>query len=290
MEGGLVVVGIFVVLFALLALNAIKVVQEYDRLVVFRIGHCIGQKGPGIVWLWPIIDRAVAADLREQVLEVPQQTCITKDNAPIDIDFLVYSRVFDPVQSVVRVADFARASQGVAMTTLRAVIGDITLDDVLSRRDEINQILQTKLDEVTGRWGVKVTSVEIREIEPPREVQEAMNRQMSAERNRRATVTEAEGARQAAIAVAEGEKQAAILRAEGERQAAILRAEGFSLALGTIHQVAKEIDARTLQLQYFETLKALGASPATKLIFPLEFTSLLAGFGARGAARADGGA
>lgn len=289
MEGGFVVVGIFVVLFALLALNAIKVVQEYDRLVVFRIGHCIGQKGPGIVWLWPVIDRAVAADLREQVLEVPQQTCITKDNAPIDIDFLVYSRVVDPVQSVVRVADFARASQGVAMTTLRAVIGDITLDDVLSRRDEINQILQTKLDEVTGRWGVKVTSVEIREIEPPREVQEAMNRQMSAERNRRATVTEAEGARQAAIAVAEGEKQAAILRAEGERQAAILRAEGFSLALGTIYQVAKEIDARTLQLQYFETLKALGASPATKLIFPLEFTSLLAGFGAAASGRRDGG-
>jgi regulator of protease activity HflC (stomatin/prohibitin superfamily) len=176
------------------------------------------------------------------------------------------------------------------MTTLRAVIGDISLDDVLSRRDEINQILQVKLDEITGRWGVKVTSVEIREIVPPREVQEAMNRQMSAERNRRATVTEAEGARQAAITVADGEKQAAILRAEGERQAAILRAEGFSLALGHIYNVAKDIDARTLQLQYFETLKALGASPATKLIFPLEFTSLLAGFTAQSVGSRDGSA
>jgi regulator of protease activity HflC (stomatin/prohibitin superfamily) len=281
---------IFAVIFAVLALHAIKVVQEYERLVVFRLGRCIGQKGPGLVWIWPVIDRAVSADLREQVLEVPQQTCITKDNAPIDIDFLVYSRVVDPVESVVRVADFARASQGVAMTTLRAVIGDISLDDVLSRRDEINQILQVKLDEITGRWGVKVTSVEIREIVPPREVQEAMNRQMSAERNRRATVTEAEGARQAAITVADGEKQAAILRAEGERQAAILRAEGFSLALGHIYNVAKDIDARTLQLQYFETLKALGASPATKLIFPLEFTSLLAGFTAQSVGSRDGSA
>lgn len=289
MQGALLIVaGVGIVLFVLLALNSIKIVQEYDRLVVFRLGRCIGQKGPGIVWLWPGLDRTVSADLREQLLEVPQQTCITKDNAPIDIDFLVYSRVVDPVESVVRVADFARASQGVAMTTLRAVIGDLTLDDVLSRRDEINQILRVKLDEITARWGVKVTSVEIREIMPPQEVQEAMNRQMSAERNRRATVLEADGARQAAITVAEGEKQASILRAEGERQASVLRAEGFSLALGHIHGVAKDIDGQTLQLQYFETLKALGASPATKFVFPLEFTNLVAGFAAQTLSHRDG--
>jgi regulator of protease activity HflC (stomatin/prohibitin superfamily) len=132
---------------------------------------------------------------------------------------------------------------------------------------------------VTARWGVKVTSVEIREIQPPRDVQEAMNRQLSAERTRRATVTEAEGKRQASITVAEGEKQAAILRAEGERQAAVLRAEGFSLGLRAIAEVGKDLDARTMQLQYLDTLKTLGAGAATKIIFPLEFTSLLAGIG-----------
>ncbi len=196
------------------------------------------------MWLWPILDRAVAVDLRERVREVPHQTTITKDNAPISIDFLVYSRIVNPVESVVQVADFARASQGLATTTLRAVIGDIELDSVLSRREEINRLLQTKLDEVTARWGVKVTSVEIREIVPPRDVQEAMNRQLSAERTRRATVTEAEGKRRASITVADGEKQAAILRAGGSRQAAILRAEGFSRGLRAIAQVGKNLDSR----------------------------------------------
>ena len=189
----------------------------------------------------------------------------------------MFSRIIEPVASVVQVVDFARAGQGLATTTLRAVIGDIELDSVLSRREEINRLLQTKLDEVTARWGVKVTSVEIREIVPPRDVQEAMNRQLSAERTRRATVTEAEGKRQASITVAEGEKQAAILRAEGDRQAAVLRAEGFSLGLRAIAEVGKDLDARTMQLQYLDMLKALGAGAATKLIFPLEFTNLLAG-------------
>jgi len=270
---------ILAVAFVPLAYQAIQVVQEYNRLVVFRLGRCIGHKGPGLVWLWPILDRAVAADLRERVLEVPHQTTITKDNAPISIDFLVYSRIIDPVASVVQVVDFARAGQGLATTTLRAVIGDIPLDDVLSKREQINHLLQTKLDEVTARWGVKVTSVEIREIQPPRDVQEAMNRQLSAERTRRATVTEAEGTRQASVTVAEGEKQAAILRAEGDRQAAILRAEGFSLGLHTMAQVARDLDARTMQLQYLEMLKALGAGAATKIIFPLEVVSALAGIG-----------
>jgi regulator of protease activity HflC (stomatin/prohibitin superfamily) len=270
---------ILAVAFVPLAYRAIKVVPEFDRLVVFRLGRCIGHKGPGLVWLWPILDRAVAVDLRERVLEVPHQTTITKDNAPISIDFLVYSRIVNPVESVVQVADFARASQGLATTTLRAVIGDIELDSVLSKREEINRLLQAKLDEVTARWGVKVTSVEIREIVPPRDVQEAMNRQLSAERTRRATVTEAEGTRQASITVADGEKQAAILRAEGDRQAAVLRAEGFSLGLRAIAEVGKDLDPRTLQLQYFETLKALGAGEATKIVVPVELTNLVAGIG-----------
>ncbi len=254
---------------------AIKVVREYQRLVVFRFGRSIGKKGPGLVFLIPIIDKAVWVDLREFFLEIPSQTCITKDNAPINIDFLIYFKVFDPEHSVIEVANFAGAAQGIATTTLRAVVGDISLDDVLAKREQINQVLRAKMDEVTERWGVKVTTVEIREILPPREVQEAMTRQMSAERSRRAVVTEALGKREAAITVAEGEKQAAILKAEGDRQAAILRAEGFSLALDKIFAVAKNIDSKTLTLQYLEALKSLGQGAATKFIFPLEFTKLL---------------
>ena len=172
------------------------------------------------------------------------------------------------------VAYFAGALQGIATTTLRAVIGDILLDDVLSKREQINEVLRAKLDEQTERWGGKVTTVEIREIIPPRDVQDAMNRMLSAERNRRAVITESEGARQANINVAEGEKQAAILRAEGQRQSQILEAEGFSQALERIFGAARQVDERTMTLQYLEALKALGASPSTKFILPLELTQL----------------
>lgn len=269
-----VVAAILIVGFSIIS-SAIKVVREYQRLVVFRLGRSQGQKGPGLVFLIPMVDKPVWVDLREFFLEIPSQTCITKDNASINIDFLIYFKVFEPDQTVIQVTDFAGAARGIAMTTLRAVVGDISLDDVLAQREKINQVLRAKLDEVTERWGVKVTTVEIREILPPREVQEAMTRQMSAERTRRAVVTEAEGKRQATITVAEGDKQSAILRAEGERQAAILRAEGFSLALDRIFSVAKNIDSKTLTLQYLEALKVLGEGASTKFIFPLEFTRLL---------------
>jgi regulator of protease activity HflC (stomatin/prohibitin superfamily) len=283
-----VVGGLFLLLFAFLA-SAIRVVPEYQRLVVFRLGRCVGTKGPGIVLLIPVIDRAVKVDLREQVREIPHQTSITKDNAPISIDFLWYYKVLDPAESVLQVGNFEMAAQGMATTTLRAVIGGIPLDDVLSEREHINTMLRTRLDEVTERWGVKVTNVEIREIIPPRDVQDAMNRQMSAERIRRAVVTESTGTREAAINVAQGEKQSAILRAEGSKQSAILEAEGqqqaqelkalgFAKALDEIFESAQKVDQKTMTLQYFDTLKAIGTSPSTKYIFPLEFTRMLEGF------------
>jgi regulator of protease activity HflC (stomatin/prohibitin superfamily) len=271
----IIVLTVILVLLVVFLANAIRIVPEFQRLVIFRLGRCIGQKGPGLVIIIPVIDRPVRVDLRELFLQIPHQTCITRDNAPISIDFLVYWKVVDPSLSVIKVKDFAGASQGIATTTLRAVVGDILLDDVLAKRDQINEILRTKLDEVTERWGVKVTTVEIREIVPPKDVQEAMNKQMAAERNRRAMVTEADGRREATVKVAEGEKQAAILKAEGDKQAAILRAEGFALALQKIFEVASTVDTKTMSLQYLDALKALGASPATKIIFPLEFTSLL---------------
>lgn len=288
-------------LLAIIVLSmAIKIVPEYQRLIVFRLGRALTpERGPGLVLLIPFVDRPVWVDLREQFLEIPAQTCITRDNAPISIDFLIYWKVVEPNASVIQVANFSGASTGIATTTLRAVIGDISLDEVLARREHINQVLRVKLDEVTARWGVKVTTVEIREITPPKDVQDAMTRQMSAERSRRALVTEADGKKQAAITIAEGDKQAAILKAEGarqstilnsegDRQAAILRAEGFSLALDRIFQVARGVDAKTLSLQYLETLKALGAGPATKFVFPMEFANFLKPF-TQNAEKAMGG-
>jgi len=277
------------ILALILIFSSIRIVNEYQRLVVFRLGRIRNTQGPGFVMLIPIFDRAVRVDLREQVREVPHQVSITKDNAPISIDFLWYYKVIDPTLSVVGVGNFELSAAGMATTTLRSVIGGIPLDGVLSQREHINQTLRVKLDEVTERWGVKVTNVEIREIIPPKDVQEAMNKQMSAERIRRAVVTESLGTREAAINVAEGAKQAAILNAEGGKQAAILeaegaklsqslRADGFAVALEKIFKAAKTVDQKTMTLQYFETLKSLGQGASSKFIFPMEFTSMIENF------------
>ena len=270
-----VVVILIVVLAIVLAGLAVRIVPEYQRLVVLRLGRLVGVRGPGLVLLIPFIDRGIRTDLRERVFDVTPQACITQDNASLAIDFLIYSKIVDPAASVINVQQYESASRGIAITTLRAVVGDMLLDAVLSRREDINSILRGKLDEVTERWGVKVTAVEIREITPTREIQEAMTRQMSAERSRRAIILEADGKRDAAVRVAEGQKQATILEAEGARQAAILRAEGYSQALEQISTIASHLDSQTMSLQYLDMLKALGASPATKLVVPTEFTNLL---------------
>ncbi len=294
----LLCIAIFVVVVLIIFLvNAINIVPEYQRLVVFRFGRVITPpKGPGIILLIPLIDIPTKpgggrgrVDMREQIREVPHQVSITKDNAPISIDFLWYFKVVDPTASVVGVQNFELSAAGMATTTLRSVIGGIPLDEVLSQREHINQTLRAKLDEVTERWGVKVTNVEIREIIPPKDVQDAMNKQMSAERIRRAVVTESMGTREAAVNVAEGNKQAAILQAEGSKQSAILeaegqkqaqalRAEGFAVALEKIFAAAKTIDQKTMTLQYFDTLRSLGQGASSKFIFPMEFTSMIENF------------
>ncbi len=280
---------IILVILGSLIFSSIKIIPEYQRLVIFRLGRAIKVAGPGLVFLIPFIDKGVVVDLRERYIEVDRQTCITKDNAPVDIDFLIYFKVIDPFKSVLEVQDFRGAAIGLATTTLRAVVGDIDLDHVLAQREYINEVLREKLDEVTTRWGVKITAVEIREIQPPHEVQEAMIKQMSAERNRRAMVTEAEGKREASIKVAEGEKQAtilraegekqaAILKAEGEKQAAILRAEGIATALNKINSVASQLDSKTLILQYFDMMKDVASSPSTKIVIPMEIFRLFKPF------------
>jgi regulator of protease activity HflC (stomatin/prohibitin superfamily) len=270
---------IVVILVALIAVTvlalAIRIVPEYQRLVVFRLGRVLDLKGPGLVLLIPLVDRGVRVDLRESFFDVPPQTTITEDNAQLSIDFLVYSKVVDALPSVLNVEDYEGAARGLAITTLRAVVGGMVLDDVLAKRERINEALREKLDEVTNRWGVKITAVEIRELTPPPEIQTAMTRQMAAERSRRATVTEADGSRDAAIRIAEGRKQSLILEAEGERQSTILRAEGQSLGLERIVQVARTLESNTMALQYLDVLRALAAAPSTKIVVPAELTNVL---------------
>jgi len=293
MDIGLAIAIFAAVIVILILRTIIHIVPQYQRLVVLALGRYQKMAGPGLVLLLPPpIQVGINVDLREFVVEIPQQTCITKDNAPISIDFLIYQKVMEEqaADSILKIQNFRTAVTGIATTTLRAVIGDILLDDVLAKREQINEVLRTKLDEVTQRWGVKVTTVEIRELTPPRDVQEAMNRQLTAERTRRASVTEAEGKRASAILVAEGDKQSNILQAEGQRQSQILRAEGFALALDKINEMAGHADPRTITLQYLEALKALGASPSTKWVIPSEFAALVAPLAAfaRGGGGDDG--
>jgi regulator of protease activity HflC (stomatin/prohibitin superfamily) len=280
------IITVILALFVIIVLAmAIRIVPEYRRLVVFRLGRSLGARGPGLILLIPYVDRGVMTDLREAFFDVPPQTCITADNASVTIDLLVYDKVIDPVRSVLEVENFNGAARGLSITTLRAVVGAMDLDEVLSKRDEINRILHEKLDEVTDRWGIRVTAVEIREVVPTRTVEEAMTRQMAAERDRRATVTRADGdrdaairtaqgVRQATILQAEGDRQATILQAEGDREAAILRAQGTALGLAEIFKVAQGVDSKTLTLQYLEALKALGEGEATKFIIPSELLNL----------------
>ena len=300
---GVIIVIVILALVSLLR-NSIRAVKEYDRLVIFFIGRFSAVRGPGLTYVLPFVERAQKVDMRETIIDIPSQTAITKDNASIGIDFLVYYRITDPELSVTKVEDVVEATGKIATTTLRAVIGDIVLDDVLSRRDQINDVLRVKLDETTERWGMKITTVEIREIEPPRAIQESMNRQMSAERERRAEVTLAEGEREAAIARAEGSKQSAILeaegqkqsqilKAEGEREAQLLTAEGYAKALQAIHEQARDIDSKTMALQYMEMLEKVGSSPSTKFVLPMELTTMVQNFvstmGAGAAMSADNG-
>ncbi len=265
---------VVIVVVAVLA-RSIRVVPEFMRLVVFRLGRLIGVRGPGLVFLIPVIDQAFPVDLREQVIDVAKQTCITKDNAPVDIDLLIYLKVTDPEKVITQVQNFRQAAVGIATTTLRAVVGDIELDEVLAKREYINSVLRAKLDEVTARWGVKVTAVEIREITPPSTVQSAMVKQIAAERERRAMIAQADGERQAAILRAEGQKQSAILQAEGERQAAILRAEGQAKALELLNEAASKLGQNAVLLQYLDALKAMAASPSAKIVLPMEVLAFL---------------
>jgi len=280
------------------------VVQQYQRLVVQRLGTFVGNRRPGLHFLIPVLDNGTKVDLRERVTRVPTQKYITVDNVVVDMDFVIYYRVMEDEaqKAVLEVQNFEQAVINLAFATLRAVIGAIELSTALAERERIRDEVQVRMDEVTSRWGVKVSQVEINEIDPPMGVKAAMERQKSADAIKTAEITESEGQRQSQINRSEGEKQAAILEAEGrrqaqildaegEQQATVLRAQGFSTALDRIYQVASTVDSKTMSLQYFETLKALGSSPSSKFIFPMEFTSMLSPLlGMGGNQRQDSGA
>lgn len=271
--------------------SGLIVVQQYERMVVQRLGRFVNLQRPGLRFLIPVLYNGTRVDLREQVDRVPTQKYITLDNVVVDMDFVIYYRIMEDMaeRSVLEVQNYRQAVINLAFATLRAVIGGIELSAALAERERIRDEVQVRMDEVTSRWGVKVSQVEINEIDPPPGVKQAMEREKSAAAIKTAEITESEGQRQSQINRAEGEKQAAILEAEGvrqkeileaegEQQATVLRAEGFSTALERIYSVANTVDSKTMSLQYFETLKALGSSPSTKFIFPMEFTSMLSGF------------
>ena len=261
------------------------IIRQYERGVKFRLGRYVGTKAPGLAVLIPIIDRIQKVDMREAVIDEPPQTAISKDNALVDVDFVVFMQVSDAEAAVINVRSYEAAVRNLATTTLRAVIGEMEVEEVLSKRDSINQRLQVKISEETIRWGVEVKAVEIREVRPQRDIQEAMTRLLTADRTKRSEITESEGQRQSAINVAEGRKQAAILeaegaressilRAEGDRQASILQAEGFSIGLDRIFESARRVDANTMGLQYLEMMKSLGEGASTKWIIPMDLASV----------------
>ena len=273
--------------------SGIVIVQQQERMVVQRFGRFDQVVGPGFRFLIPFIFTGVKVGIWERTQRVPTQKYITTDNVVVDLDFVIYYQVMsdgdNAMKAVLDVQDFEVAVLNLAVAELRSIIGNITLAEALAERERIQGQLQLALDENTGRWGVKVRNVAINEIDPPLGVKQAMEREKSAAAIKTADITESEGQRQAQINRAEGEKQAAILQAEGNRQAAILeaegeqqatvlRAQGFSTALDRIYSVANTVDAKTMSLQYFDTLKSLGSSPSTKFIFPMEFTSMLSPF------------
>jgi regulator of protease activity HflC (stomatin/prohibitin superfamily) len=272
--------------------TGIVIVKQYERMIKFRLGKYVAPvKDAGFHFLIPFLESGQVIDTREVPERVPTQQYITRDNVVVDMDFVLYYRVVPEIaeRAVLEIADHRMAVRNLAMAELRSIIGNVSLAEALSEREQIQSQLQVALDENTGRWGIKVQGVAINEIDPPDGVKSAMEREKSAASIKTAEITESEGQRQSQINRAEGEKQAAILSAEGEREAAILRAEGtrqsailnaegFSNALGQINTVARTADAKTMSLQYFETLKELGEGAATKFIFPMEFTSMLQSF------------
>jgi regulator of protease activity HflC (stomatin/prohibitin superfamily) len=263
--------------------RSIRIVPQARAGIVERLGRYHRTLDPGLALIVPYIDRVKPLiDLREQVVSFPPQPVITEDNLVINIDTVIYFQVTDPRAASYEIADYIAAIEQLTVTTLRNVIGGMTLEDTLTSRDQISSALRVVLDEATGRWGIRVNRVELKAVDPPASMQEAMEKQMRAERDRRAAILTAEGVKQSQILTAEGEKQSAILRAEGQKQAEILRAEGQSKAIENVFEAIHNgnADPKLLAYQYLQTLPQIAQGESNKVwIIPSEFTQALGRLG-----------
>ncbi len=283
-ENVIAVVLILVIIF--IFARGVVIIQPYQQGLQIRLGKYIGRMNPGFRWVMPLITRVEKLDLRTQVVEVPKQEVITKDNSPTNVDAIVFIRVIDPEKAFFEVGNYRTATVALAQTTLRGVIGDMELDEVLYNRDVINTRLRDMLDRETDQWGVKVERVEIKEVDPIGAVKQAMTEQTAAERERRAAILRADGEKRSAILVAEGtrqsrileaegDRQSLILRAEGERQRRILEAQGEAQGLRIVALGAKPLDRRAITVLSLDALKTMANGQATKIIFPFELSSLM---------------
>ncbi len=285
---------IFVLLFIVIiaaivaVLSGVKIVQPYEQAVYMRLGKYIRVLNQGMNFVCPLINQVVKLDLRTQVLDVPRQEVITKDNSPVYVDAIIYIKVTDPKNAFFEVTDYRTATVYLAQTSLRAIIGEMELDEILSSREKINIQLRDVLDEATDKWGVKIEAVEIREVDPATKVKDSMEEQTSAERRRRAAILAADGEKRAAILEAEGKRQSMILEAEGKRQSMILEAEGKRLAtilesqgeaqkLRIMSVGASAMDSKALSVLSMDTLKSIGDGQSSKIFFPIEVTKIVEG-------------
>ena len=261
----------------IVVLSGVKIVQPYEQAVYMRLGKYVRILNQGLNVVCPIVNEVVKMDLRTQVLDVPSQEVITKDNSPVNVDAIVYIKVTDPKNAFFEVTDYRTATVYLAQTTLRSIIGEMELDQILSNRERINIQLRDILDESPDKWGVKIETVEIREADPAQRVKESMEEQTSAERRRRAAILEAEGKKTAAILEAEGKKQSRILEAEGKRLATILEAQGEAQKLRLTSVGASSLDSKALAVLSMETLKSVGDGQSSKIYFPMELTKIVDG-------------
>ena len=284
----LILTAVVVVAVIITITSGIKIVQPYEQAIYMRLGKFVRVLNQGLNVVCPLINQVVKLDLRTEVLDVPKQEVITKDNSPVDVDAVIYIKVTDPKNAFFEVTDYRFATVNLAQTTLRSIIGDMELDEILSSREKINVSLRDILDENTDKWGVKIEAVEIREVNPARKVKDSMEEQTSAERKRRAAILEADGQKRAAILEAEGKKRSRILEAEGLRQSMILEAEGKRLAtilegqgeaqkLRIMSVGAATMDSKAMSVLSMQTLQKVGEGESSKIFFPMEVTKLVEG-------------
>ena len=279
MDSEILVVLAVVIVFAVVVcvFSGVKIVQPYEQAIYMRLGKFIRVLNPGLNFVCPLINQVVKLELRTEVMDVPKQEVITKDNSPVSVDAIIYIKVIDPKKAFFEVTDYHIATVNLAQTTLRSVIGQMELDEILSNRENINVQLRDTLDEATDKWGVRVENVEIKEVDPASKVKDSMEEQTSAERKRRAAILEADGLKRAAILEAEGKKKSKILEAEGTRTATILEAQGEAQKLRIMSVGAAAMDSKALSVLSMDTLKSVGQGQSSKIFFPMELTRLVDG-------------